>query len=93
MHDARQRVVGRGSGDPHLQHAQAVDRPGEHFVTGSNLDRHRFAGDRGDIQGGAPGTNDAVGGQAFARFNDHLVTTCNSVEATMVSVPSRRTVA
>ena len=35
------------------QDAGAVDRPGEHLVTGSGLDRHRLTGDRRDVQRGA----------------------------------------
>ncbi len=72
-HDLGQGVVRGGGGDLDLEYAGAVDRSRIHALPGFGLDGDRFAGQRGDVQGGAAGADHAVGGQPLAGpYQQHL---------------------
>ena len=66
VHDPGQGVVLGGGGDLDLQHSGAVDGAGVDGVPDPGLDRDGLAGEGGDVQGGAAGADDAVGGDPFA---------------------------
>ena len=71
--DPGQGVVVGGGGDLDLEDAAAVDGGGEDVVAGSGLDGHGLAGDGGQVERGAAGADDAVGGDPFAGADDHHV--------------------
>ena len=73
LHDSRERVVLGARGDLDLERRPAVDGGGVHLLTGSALDRDRLAGDGGEVECRAPGANDTVGRDTFARLDEQPV--------------------
>ena len=68
-HDARQRALGADARGANFEHASGVDAAAHHGVAGSFGHRRRFAGEHALVHVRAALGDDAVGGQALARFH------------------------
>ena len=71
--DAGEGALAGDAGDAHLKRAGGVDGAGVDLVADLLADRHRFAGDRGLVDGGFAFGDGAVGGDALARANEHAI--------------------
>ena len=70
----RERVLSREMRETlHLERAGGVDGAGVDLVAEVLADRHRFAGDRGLVAGRFALVDDAIGGDALARADEHDV--------------------
>jgi hypothetical protein len=73
-HDAGQRVVFGGGGDLDFEGRASVDDGGVDLVARTTLYGHRLAGDGREVEGGAAGADDPVGGDPLAGADEQPVT-------------------
>ena len=71
--DLGQGGVGADSGGPHDETAAGVDGGAGDGVAGGDLDRHRFAGEQGGVDGGAAVFDGAVGGDLLTGADDEQI--------------------